>query len=282
MQHFIKNNTKFQQTIQAMQQWWGDKLHILADFDRTLTKGFYKGKKVSSIASFLYQGDYLCKEYQEKAQLLFDHYYPIEQNPSIDRSTKKEAMQQWRSKHLDLMIEYKLSKNDIIGIIQEEALQLRNGYEYFFDIINRQTIPLVIMSASGIGYDAIDVFFQHKNIDQTHITIISNQFMWDEKGYAIGREEPVIHSLNKSETTIQQFPELYEKVQDRTNVILMWDSLHDREMIDGFVYDNLITIGRCHSDDAHTKKHYCNLFDIVVFDDWPLGIVNDIIDIISN
>jgi 5'-nucleotidase len=129
----------------------------------------------------LYEGNYLCKEYQEQAQALFDHYYPIEQDPSIDRQTKQQAMNNRRSKHLDLMIQYKLSRSDIINIVQEESLQLRDNYEQFFDIINTQHIPLIIMSASGIGYDAIDAFFQYKSIDQTYIDIVSNIFIWDDK-----------------------------------------------------------------------------------------------------
>ena len=277
MQSFVKDQARLQQTISDMQAWWADKLHILADFDRTLTKGFYKGKKISSIASFLYEGDYLCKEYQEQAQAFFDHYYPIEQDSNVDRASKKQAMEERRSKHLDILVKYKLSRNDIDDIVTHKELQLRDGYEQFFGTINKRNIPLVIMSASGIGYDAIDDFLRHHAIDQDALSIISNKFVWNAEWYAIGREEPVIHSLNKSETTLKQFPTIYNKVHTRTNVILLWDSLHDLDMIDGFEYANLITLWRCHSDDETTKKKYCEAYDIVIFDDGPLDMVNTIL-----
>jgi len=190
----------------------------------------------------LYTGDYLSKAYQEEAQALFNHYYPIEQDPAIDRASKKQAMDARWAKHLDILITYKLSRNDIAAIVQHKELALRDGYTQFFAHINSYQIPLIIMSASGIGYDAIDAFLSHNHIDQQHICIISNAFMRDDDGYAIGRQEPVIHSLNKSETTLAQYPEIYAKVHKRTNVILLGDSLHDLDMVDGFDYDNLLTI----------------------------------------
>jgi hypothetical protein len=64
-------------------------------------------------------------------------------------------------------------------------------------------------------------------------------------------------------------------------VILLWDSLHDLEMIDGFAYNNLIRIGWCHSDDEQIQKIYRELFDIVILNDWWLDIVNTIIRKIS-
>jgi len=269
--------SKVENILEQIKLDWPSKLHILADFDRTLTKGFYQWKKISSIASFLYTWDYLCSAYQEQWQALFDHYYPIEQDHSMDRAVKKKAMQERWTKHLDILIKYKLSRNDIADIVQQDSLQLRDGYTQFFVQINTHQIPLIIISASGIGYDAIDVFFRHKKINQQYISIISNAFIRDEKWYAIGRKEPIIHSLNKKETTLQQFPAVYAKVKDRTNVILLGDSLHDLEMIDGFDYDNLLTIWRCHSNDPVTKKRYDEHFDIVITDDGPLDVVNDIL-----
>jgi hypothetical protein len=45
--------------------------------------------------------------------------------------------------------------------------------------------------------------------------IISNEYIWDENGFAIGRTEPVITSLNKNETVISEkrFPEIYHEIE---------------------------------------------------------------------
>jgi len=54
-----------------------------------------------------------------------------------------------------------------------------------------------------------------------NIKIISNDFEWDKNGKAINYKKPIIHSFNKSETVLKDRPEIYEKVKNRTNVILL-------------------------------------------------------------
>ena len=55
--------------------------------------------------------------------------------------------------------------------------------------------------------------------------------MRDKTGYAIGRNLPLIHSLNKSEVVLIEFSAIYAKIQDRKNVILLGDSPHDVDMM---------------------------------------------------
>mgnify|MGYP001614629085 FL=1 len=68
------------------------KLHILADFDKTLTKAFVNGEKIPSVISVLRDGNYLTKDYSEKAHKLYEKYHPIEINPEISLEEKKKAM----------------------------------------------------------------------------------------------------------------------------------------------------------------------------------------------
>lgn len=277
----IRDNLLFKEKIQKIQSWWADKLHVLADFDRTLTKAFYNGRAVSSIASFLYEDGTMCKEYQVAGKALFDYYYPIEQDENIDRETKKDAMDTRWETHLNLMIQYKLSQKDIQAVISHKELQLREYTDKFFDILGMHNIPTVIMSASGIGYDSIGLFLQKQWINQQHIDIISNAFIWDDEWCAIGRKEPVIHSINKNEIAVHAFPAVYEKIATRKNVILLWDSLHDLEMVDGFAYDTMISIGFCHSDKKEVKDLFIQAYDVVIFDDgdmwYPIAILKQLL-----
>ncbi len=48
-----------------------DKLHIISDFDRTLTKCSIEGRKIPSGIALLREGGYLSKDYPEKAFALF-------------------------------------------------------------------------------------------------------------------------------------------------------------------------------------------------------------------
>ena len=74
-----------------------------------------------------------------------------------------------------------------------------------------------------------------------NIDIISNAFDWDENGEAIAAREPIIHSFNKDETVVHNFP-IYEEIKDRRNVLLLGDGLGDADMANGFDYENIIKI----------------------------------------
>lgn len=277
----IRDEKHVKSLISAMQTWWAKSLHILADFDRTLTKWFYEWKVISSIASFLYEDGTMSREYQEKGKQLFDYYYPIEIDHAVDAPTKKHAMEQWRDEHLKLMVQYKLSRDNIDHVASHKELQLRDRTLEFFNILATNKIPTIIMSASGIGYDSIGLFLEKQWIVQTYIDVLSNVFIRDDNGYAIGRKWPVIHSMNKSETSIHAFPDVYAKISNRKNVILLWDSLHDVEMIDGFDYTTCIKIWFCNDSKKEVQDLFIQAYDVVIFDDgdmsYPIEVLNQIL-----
>ncbi len=81
-----------------------EKLHIITDFDRTLTQAFVDGEYKASLISVLYEDGYLSQEYQQKAQAMFAHYHPIEVDESIPVAERSAQMQQWREDHKRLLI----------------------------------------------------------------------------------------------------------------------------------------------------------------------------------
>jgi 5'-nucleotidase len=87
--------------------------HVVADFDRTLTKAFVDGKPRLSLESILEQEGYLGPEYTEKSKINFDKYYPIEQDPTIPLEEKKKAMHEWRTRQFAVMLEAGLTRNII-------------------------------------------------------------------------------------------------------------------------------------------------------------------------
>src|SRR3989344_886817 len=93
------------------------KLHILADFDRTLTRAYVNGEDTPSVISELRKGDYISKEYAKKANDLAAFYHPIEVDSKLSNKEKKKAMHEWWSKHFDLLIESGLNKKHIQQII---------------------------------------------------------------------------------------------------------------------------------------------------------------------
>ena len=94
-----------------------NKIHILSDFDRTLTKTFVNGEKTPSLISELRRRNYISEEYSKAAQALADKYHPIEINTSIPPAEKKKAMNEWWTKHFELLIKSGLNKKQITNYI---------------------------------------------------------------------------------------------------------------------------------------------------------------------
>lgn len=217
-----------------------EKIHVLTDFDGTLTKSYVDGE-VPSVISILRNSDYISKDYAEKAHNLANHYKPIESNPNISIKDKKKDMQEWWTKHFELLINSGLNKKHLEKVVQDKRLQFRDGVPEFIKLLNYNKIPLVIISSSGIG-ETIPMFFKRENISCDNIYFIINYYEWDKKGNAIGIKKPIIHSMNKDEAIVKDYP-FYNKIKNRKNVVLLGNDLGDLEMIKGFNYDNLLKIG---------------------------------------
>jgi len=179
------------------------KFHVISDFDRTLTKEFVNGKRIPSIISILREERHLTKDYPEKAQTLFDKYHPIEIDPSISLEEKKRLMHEWWSSHFDLLIKSKLNKKDLEKAINSENISLRPGVLEFLDSLKTHNIPLVIISAAGLGTESISMYLNKFDKLHNNIHIDSNEFIWDDSGHAVSIEEPIVHAFNKNYSSVK-------------------------------------------------------------------------------
>jgi len=276
MNVIIPNIEKFEGLKRAIKKQGYKNLHILSDFDRTLTYGCINGTKTPSIISMLRDGHHLSEEYAQKANVLFDKYHPIEIDPNIFLEEKKKAMTEWWETHNKLLISSGLSKKDLEDIVENGHVKFREGVDDFLDFLHKRNIPLVIMSASGCG-DAIQMYFDKAGKDYPNIIYVTNQFVWDKSGLAIGAKEPVIHSMNKDETIFEKIPNVYHRIKDRKNVILLGDNIEDVGMIEGFNYKILMKIGFLNFDEDKLKQKYEEIFDVVLEGDGNFEYVNSLI-----
>lgn len=249
-----------------------DNFHVLADFDRTLIKASVDGKEVPSMLSVLRDEGYLTSDYPGKAKTLFSKYHAIEIDPNIPKEEKKKAMLEWWTKHFELLIKSGLNKKDIEKAVISPRLQLRKGAKEFFGFLYERNIPLIIMSSSGLGGEAIRIFLEKEGCFYQNISVISNSFEWNKKGEATAVKEPIIYGMNKDETMLQNFP-VFEKVKNRRNVLLIGDSLDDVGMVEGFKYDNLIKIGFLNSNIEESLEKYKEVFDVVITNDGDLDFI---------
>lgn len=277
----IVNPDRFFKTKQEMKEGGALGLHILADFDRTLTKAFVNGEKVWSLLGILRNSDIFPQDFGDRAQDLFNKYHPFETDASLTNTEKKKLMEEWWQKSFDLMIEFNFNKKHLLKVVSSGKILFREKLNLFLDKLKKKEIPLVIMSASGMG-EAIEIIFKKNQFFSDNIFIISNSFQWDENGKATRPKMPIIHSLNKDETLVKDFPKIFEKVKNRENVILLGDNPEDVGMIEGFDFKNMIKIGFLNENTKENLDVYKKAFDVVILNDGDMGFVNDLLFEIVN
>lgn len=251
-------------------------LHVISDFDRTLTKAFVNKKEIPSIISVLRDRNYLTKDYSKKAHVLFEKYHPIEINPNISLKEKKKTMYEWWTKHFDLLIKSGLNKRDLERVVESGIVRFREDALELIDFLNDYDIPLLILSSSGLGIECISMHLERERRLYNNIYIISNSFEWDKNGNAIGVREPIIHTMNKDETVLKDFP-FFNLIKNRKNVLLLGDSLEDIEMVKGFNYKYLIKIGFLNKDVERNLEYYKRRYDVVILNDSNMNYVNNLL-----
>jgi len=217
-------------------------VHVLADFDGTLTKEYVDGKKVPSIISVLRDmPGLLPQKYQEAARALYEKYMPMHRSQDLSLKEMKEKMLEWWEKHFQLLIETGITKDHIRRVAESGIIQLRDGAADFLKRTRELGIPVVIMSAAGLG-EAIPLFLKNIGINTENIYFITNSFIWDGSGKAVDFHKPVIHSYNKDETVIRDFPDIYQKIHERKRVLLLGNNPGDLEMVTGFEAEKVLSI----------------------------------------
>ena len=272
----ISNPEKLQEKIQKFKEGGIEKIHVLADFDKTLTRAFMGKKGFPSVISLLRDGTYLTPDYAEKAHALFNEYHPDEINLSLSLDQRKQRMKEWWEKHFQLLINSGLEKKDLEDIVGSGNIQFRDGAEELLKALREKNIPLVIISSNGVG-NTTSMILEKEGMMSGNVHIITNIFEWDKDGKAICVKEPHIHVLNKNEVVVKDYP-VYKEIENRKNVLLLGDSVDDNAMVEGFEYDEIIRIGFLNEKMEENKEKYLESFDVVITSDGSMEYVNELMD----
>lgn len=277
----IVNSKEFDRKKDAFKKSKAQSVHVLSSFDKTLTKATFKGKKIISFIAKLRNGEYISKDYAKKAQELFNKYHPLEISNSIVQKEKNEKMREWWINHYNLLVECGLNKAVLDKIIKDmladQDIVLREGVKDFLDLLNHKSIPLVIMSASGLGNVMMD-FLGKYNLLNENITFVGNTLEFDKNGKFKGiKDNQIIHTFNKNETELHNLG-IYKELIKRKNVILLCDSLADLNMINGFQYSNLIKIGFFNYSDEENIEDFKKNFDVVITNDGSFEFINELLE----
>ncbi|CAF1114234.1 unnamed protein product [Rotaria sp. Silwood1] len=269
-----------EQTIRSLINDGRKMLHIVADFDFTLT--MYEKNGVALPSTFaviegddrvtLPDGSFL----RTQADQLRSKYQPMEHDVSISVEEKLPHMIEWWHKAQSLIISSTLDKPMLHSAVYQSKMELKQGVKKFITDLLRSNTPILIFSA-GLG-DVIEIFLQKEipefnhNHELSHV--VSNFIQFDTNGNSISFSKILIHTFNKNEQEIHDTP-YYQSILDRPNVILLGDTLGDVGMIGGMKnLKHILKIGYLNHSTPAKLEVYKNVYDIVLCDDQTFDVPN--------
>lgn len=267
----VPDPKELERKIEAMRAAGKDALHVLSDFDRTLTTTLVK-----SLIAVLRDDNLLGTEYSHEANRLYDTYHARGHDESLPLAERKRLMHRWWTEHFALLLRSGFKREHIEQVIDSGLVGLRPGVEEFLAILHEHGIPLVIMSASGLGTDAIALFLARYGLRYDNIHLVGNSFIWDEQGVAVGMHAPIVHDLNKDETTLSQFS-FFNAIKDRHFVVQLGDSISDTGMVQGFSAAEVLSIGFLNEKVIERLPTFRQVFDMVLTNDAPMDEVNKVV-----
>ncbi|XP_012658578.1 7-methylguanosine phosphate-specific 5'-nucleotidase isoform X2 [Otolemur garnettii] len=257
---------RVQEIVGALRRGGGDRLQVISDFDMTLSRFAYNGKRCPSSHS---------KSWMFQLMELLHHYYPIEIDPHRTIKEKLPHMVEWWTKAHNLLCQQKIQKFQIAQVVRESSAMLREGYKTFFNTLYQNNIPLFIFSA-GIG-DILEEIIRQMKVFHPNIHIVSNYMDFNEDGFLQGFKGQLIHTYNKNSSVCEN-SSYFQQLQGKTNIILLGDSMGDLTMADGVPgVQNILKIGFLNDKVEERRERYMDSYDIVLEKDETLDVVNGLL-----
>ncbi|XP_025296591.2 7-methylguanosine phosphate-specific 5'-nucleotidase [Canis lupus dingo] len=266
---------RVQEIVGALRRGGGDRLQIISDFDMTLSRFAYNGKRCPSSYNILDNSKIISEECRNELKALLHHYYPIEIDPHRTIKEKLPHMVEWWTKAHDLLCQQKIQKFQIAQVVKESNAMLREGYKTFFNTLYQNNIPLFIFSA-GIG-DILEEIIRQMKVFHPNIHIVSNYMDFDEDGFLQGFKGQLIHTYNKNSSVCENSG-YFQQLQGKTNILLLGDSMGDLTMADGVPgVENILKIGFLNDKVEERRERYMDSYDIVLEKDETLDVVNGLL-----
>ncbi|KAM3586078.1 hypothetical protein VKS41_002608 [Umbelopsis sp. WA50703] len=224
------------------------------------------GKPVRNHSTHAVLGKYkkLSPEFHAETQRLYNRYYPIEIDQKLTFEQKVPEMISWWQQAHNAIIGQRITKEDISVMVQQSYIEMRPDVDQFLKLCSAETIPLLVFSA-GVS-DVIHEVLKSHGMFFDNMHIVSNQMGWNENNVCDHFVDPLIHVFNKSEFSLENTA-YYDTIKDRTNVILVGDSVGDVLMSQGVQHDTCLNIGFLNHDIDDLYEKYSMLYDIVIIGD---------------
>uniref|UniRef100_A0A0K0F6T0 5'-nucleotidase n=1 Tax=Strongyloides venezuelensis TaxID=75913 RepID=A0A0K0F6T0_STRVS len=258
-------------------------LMVISDFDFTLSKYSDKdGNRCWATHGVFDSGaKKVYPDLTERLQRLKEKYIKIEFCPTLTSEEKSPYMVTWWNSSHDEILKTQFTYELIESFIKESKIELRDGCVDFIENLNTNKVPLIVFSA-GIG-NIIEIYFKQtfKEVPN-NIHIISNMIEFNENNVAVKFSEPLIHTFCKNSTVIRKEQSFFHKVSNRSNILLLGDSLGDLTMDAGVENEGVaLKIGFLNFDFQNLLPKYCEGYDIVIVNDQSMSVPDHIINVIE-
>jgi 5'-nucleotidase len=273
----IHDRPRVENMINSLVMGGREKLQIISDFDRTLTKQHVDGKPTLSSFCIFSQCSQLPSGYKEQDAALCRQYRPIEIDPHISREEKAKHMVDWYQEAEKLLTGFDFRTEELEEVVRKEGIELREGTNTMLQSLQAAGVPVLVFSA-GLG-DSVSAVLRYHNVLLPNLHIISNYLRFN--GLQVnGFQGDIIHSFNKNEHAIEK-SDYFEVLACRNNVLLLGDELGDAGMADGVHnVDSILKIGFLYDRVEERLEEFQKHFDIVLIDDQTMDVVNGILDLV--
>ena len=284
----VSTNQNFDIKFKAMKQCDKTSFVIIADYDETFTKKMIGKNRSRSSFGVIDQSSLISKEFHTNSANLSAKYRKYESDLTVDFETRDKIVKEWYMSDLQLMIEEKLNKLNVKSFIEEAINQgyflFRNGIYKFFDLLEKYNLPLILISAGikGVIIGALKALLGNDRYQQLKakklLTIIANEFIYDDKDNIVDYGRPVIYSFNKSSFVTNKL------VNDRKdiNILFFGDNFNDIDAISKMEYSNVLGIAFGNYPEKDIPTEYYEKYDAVVKEDGDLWFINDTIEKLYN
>ncbi|KAI9188173.1 hypothetical protein H9P43_002564 [Blastocladiella emersonii ATCC 22665] len=252
-------------------------LHIISDFDMTMTKYLVNGERGPSSHAVVTRSSTVSKKFRDDTDAMYKKYYPIEIDPAMPRSEKYKVMEQWWTEAHEIIVAERISEADLKTMVAETPMTWRACLHDLMRRTGELDIYFLVFSA-GIK-NLIKEILAANGLLLPHVHVESNEMFFDPAtGIVTHFSEPPIHTLNKSEVVLSD-PSLLDPsntsaearharaIQGRNNVLLMGDSLGDAAMADGVEHGVCLRVGFCNHNTDKFLDQFLDAFDVVVLND---------------
>ncbi|XP_033123896.1 cytosolic 5'-nucleotidase 3A-like [Anneissia japonica] len=244
----IKDPDKVEEIVTAFINGGHIKFQVVSDFDRTITRHHFNGKEV-----------------------------PTTHGECIFNIFLLNNVEHWWSELYGMIIETGMHKEDISKMVEQSDIVLREGCDLLFKVLEDNNVPLTVCTA-GIT-DILNAVMTYQATLYDNISVMGNKMDFDANGKIVGIScnGTVINHYNKGEIT-RINRDYFEQHMERTNVLLMGDSIGDLDMADGLIHADVLKIGFLNSHVEQNLEVYKSKFDIVVVDDSTMDVPNAVVN----